>query len=119
MLVPDQVKNTYNKITVSSEKLKILTREYYEDELEEEFPSTLTMLDNLVIDTPPGKLLKHVSVLSYEDFFFRGEQKTLNSYPVYMSEPLIKHKLKTHEFIDIYYKEEDLVQSYFDLSFLR
>ncbi len=113
MLVPDHVKNTHNKIIVSGDKLKIFTRPYYEDKQEEEFSSTSVMLDSLVRDTPPGKVLKHVSVLSYEDFFLRGEQKTLNSYPVYMSEPLIRYKLKAHELIDIYYKEEDVIKAHF------
>ncbi len=113
--VPRWAKKKYKKIEIPTNKIVILSREYYEEQTNEIIPSGTFLTYNNDSETI-NSTLKYISILTYDDFFYDGKKYSFKSIPIEMSSIQLKEIFKKEETITIYYDELDFSRHYFDLS---
>ena len=116
--IPKAVLNSHKKISVSFKELELKTRGYYDSEKENNHQTKIEILDTLINKNEQCKIYREVSVVCYQGLRVKGKSVLLKSRPIYMPEIIISAKLKEQNLIDIYYDENNLESTYFDLSIL-
>src|SRR6185437_6234669 len=112
--ITKEIKKNYKKLTVSTNEVVILTRDYYAEESPDQLAGAETLY-SLYVDSMPQVEQKYISILTY-DFFINSTKYTFKSVPIDMSNTQIKDIFKNEKNIAIYYDESDLTKHYFDLS---
>lgn len=107
-ILPKSIKENYSHTIVPTDALNILTRDYFENE----------DIGGLVGANQYKEVHKYVSVITYDNFYYRGEKHFFKSAPIELSNTEIKEKLKEIKDMIIYFDSDDLSKHYFDLSFL-
>ena len=103
------VKDNYNKATLPIEGIKILTRDYFENE----------EVGGLVGTNHYKEMHKYISVITYDNFSYRGKKYSFKSNPIELSDSEIMSMIKKKGSITVYFDGADLAEYYFDLSFLN
>jgi hypothetical protein len=114
------LKRTGVKILVNLKECEIRSREYYEKEVDESFPTKIDMLDSLYGVKPQEALLKrHVSVILYKHLESDGSYQEFKSAAIYLSGDLLRSRLDRHKETFVYVHPEDKSRYYFDIEFLN
>lgn len=109
--IPKVIRKTYKKILAPTNKIVILSREYYEQEQPDELAAENTLYPLFDNFENTQSNLKYTSVLTYDDGKY-----SFKSIPIEMSSMELKEIFKKEETIAIYYNELDSSKYYFDLS---
>lgn len=103
------IKDNYNKAILPLEGIKILTRDYFENE----------EVGGLVGTNHYKEMHKYISVITYDNFPYMGKKYSFKSNPIELSDSEIKSMIKKKGSITVYFDGADLAKYYFDLSFLN
>lgn len=103
------IKDNYNKAILPLEGIKILTRDYFENE----------EVGGLVGTNHYKEMHKYISVITYDNFLYRGKKYSFKSNPIELSDSEIMSMIKKKGSITVYFDGADLATHYFDLSFLN
>lgn len=103
------IKDNYNKAVLPIEGIKILTRDYYDNE----------EVGGLVGTNHYKEMHKYISVITYDNFPYRGKKYSFKSNPIELSDSEIMSMIKKNGDITVYFDGADLATYYFDLSFLN
>lgn len=103
------IKDNYNKAALPIEGIKILTRDYFENE----------EVGGLVGTNHYKEMHKYISVITYDNFPYRGKKYSFKSNPIELSNSEIMSMIKKKGSITVYFDGADLATYYFDLSFLN
>jgi hypothetical protein len=115
--LPDEIKNRYKKILVHPEEVKILTNEYYEEEINDEYDKVKSIDALYHPNRNYRQIRKFASVIVYY-FNSKGKQYRFRSETIDLSPEELDYELKIHGMLDFYFDEKNLKNHYFDLSFL-
>ena len=116
--LPDEIKSRYKKISLSTDKMEILTNDYFEEDFEAgnyEVKAIDALYDS---NRNYSQVHKFASALVYNNYLVMGKKYRLRSETIDLRPDDIEEKLRKKETIDIYLDEKDIKNHYFDLSFL-
>ena len=82
--LPKNIKETYLQAEISVDKINILTRDYYETNKVRELYGAAEFKE----------IHKYISVLSCDDFLYRGKTYSFKSVPIDLSDSELKSLLK-------------------------
>lgn len=115
--VPEEIKRQYVKIEVPSDKMEILTNSYIETQERTGSPSLL--IGDALYDNQRNfsEVKKNASVLVYYHNH-QGKHVRLNSETIDLGREQLAGMVQAQKTITVYYESDNILNYYFDLSFL-
>jgi hypothetical protein len=108
-----------NKITVSFDDCEVKTREYFEESVQDDWPTRIQMLDALGGRSEAGiKEKRQVSIVLYKYVDENGQIVEFRSSPIYMPGETLRFRLLNKKSTILYFDQKNNSHYYFDFDFL-